>query len=40
MQESQYEEVIETNPLLSKHPDFIRDSGDNSRDFMFADSEM
>ena len=34
-----YYSIIDDNPLLQKHPDYIRDASMNSRDFMFMSND-
>ena len=39
IKEENYEAHLEENPLIFKHPEYIKDSSGNSRDFMFQSAE-
>ena len=37
IKESDYEQVADDNPLLHRHPAYIRDSSHNSRDYKYEE---
>jgi hypothetical protein len=39
MDEISYLKTLEENPLLPKRPDLIKNSSENTRDFMFEEME-